>query len=114
MIDMNEELNQEQELMEEEYVGSEEQMGLIAVDEELKRIQIQESPTSETSEDTKDSNFYKESMIVVETIGSAFQKLIGYGIDYNNALAISSNLSTNDVNLKISRIQQVQAEQNQV
>lgn len=110
---MNEELEQVEE-MEEEYIGSEEQMGLIAVDEELKRIKIQENPTSETSEETKNSKFYKESMISIETVGSAFQKLVGYGIDYNNALALANNLVTNDVNVKIANVQQVTQEQNNI
>lgn len=111
---MNEELNQEQELMEEEYIGSEEQMGLIAVDEELKRIQIQDNPKSEVSEETKNSIFYQESMIIVETVGDAFQKLIGFGVDYNNALAIASALMTNDANVKQAKAQQTIVEQNQV
>lgn len=114
MCEVNEnELNQVEE-MEEEYIGSEEQMGLIAVDEELKRIKIQESPTSEISEETKNSKFYKESMIAMETVGSAFQKLLGYGIDYNNALALANNLVTNDVNVKIANVQQVNQEQNNI
>ena len=99
---------------EEEYTSYEELMGQISVDEELKRIQTQDNPTSETSEYTKNSNFYKESMIAVETVGSALQKLLGYGVDYNNALAIASNLVQNDVTLKQQKIVQVTQEQNQV
>ena len=114
-----EELNQveemEDEITEQEYAdSSEEIMGQIAVQEELKRIDIQENPTSEVSKETVDSDFYKESMIVVETIGSAFQKLLGFGVDYNNSLAIASALMTNDANEKQAKIQQVTQEQNQV
>lgn len=123
MCEVNEkELNQEVELdedialedIEEGYIDSEEQMGLIAVQEELKRIDIQENPKSKTSKETKSSSFYKDSMITIETIGEAFQKLLGYGVDYNNALALANNLATNDANLKISRIQQANQEQNQI
>jgi len=113
VIDMNEELNQVEE-MEEEYIGSEEQMGLIAVDEELKRIQIQDNPKSEISEDVKNSDFYKDSMSYIDIIGAGFQKLIGYGIDYNNAVSISNNVYQNTINERLAKIQQVQAEQNQV
>jgi hypothetical protein len=110
MCDINENvLNQE-----EEYVGYEEQMGLISVDEELKRIQIQDNPISEASEDTKNSNFYKESMMTIETVGEAFQRLLQYGVDYSNALAIASNLVQNDVTLKQQKIVQATQEQNQV
>lgn len=111
MCEVNEnELNQEEQ---ESYSDSEEIMGQIAVQEELKRIDIQESPKSKTSKETKNSDFYKESMETIETVGDAFQKLLGYGLDYNNALAIASNLITNDVNLKLTKLQQVIQEQNQ-
>jgi hypothetical protein len=117
--DMNEELNQIEEMedgvnQEQEYVdSSEEIMGQIAVQEELKRIDIQESPTSKVGKETKNSTLYKESMEMIETIGDAFQKLLGFGIDYNNALAIASNLMTNDANMKQAHIQQTIVEQNQ-
>jgi hypothetical protein len=115
MCEFNEkDIEQEVDYMENDYINSEEQMGLISVQEELKRIDIQENPKSKSSKETKASNFYKESMITVETIGDAFQKLLGYGIDYNNALALANNLITNDVNLKLSRTQQVTQEQNQI
>lgn len=119
MCDENkQELNQEVDIQEPEeqecYSDSEEVMGQIAVQEELKRIDIQDDPISETSEATKNSKFYKESMEIIETIGESFQKLLGYGVDYNNALAISSALMTNDSNIKIAKVQQAIQEQNQV
>lgn len=108
-----EELN-EVEDMEDGCLGYEEQMGLISVDEELKRIQIQNNPISKTSKETKSSNFYKESTITIETIGETFQKLLGYGVDYNNALVIASALMTNDVTLKQHKIVQSTQENMQV
>jgi hypothetical protein len=116
MEDFNEnELNQKEiEYCEDDYIGSEEQMGLLAVDEEMKRIKIQENPTSSVSEETKNSNFYKESMVFAETVGSVFQKLLGFGLDYNNALAISSGLVQNDAGSKQLKIQQANQEQNQI
>ena len=113
-----EELNQVEEIEEveqEEYVdSSEEIMGQIAVQEELKRIDIQENPTSEVSEETLSSDFYKDSMITVETIGEAFLKLIGFGIDYNNSVSIANNVYQNAINERLTKIQQVQVEQNNV
>jgi hypothetical protein len=110
---MNEELNQVNEL-EDEYIGSEEQMGLIAVDEELKRIQIQDNPKSIISEETKNSDFYKESMSCIDIIGTGFQKLIGYGIDYNNAVSIANNVYQNSINERLTKIQQTNVESNQI
>lgn len=108
-----EELNEVEDI-EEGYLGYEELMGQISVDEELKRIQIQNSPTSKTSKDTKNSNFYKESMMAVETIGETFQKLVGYGIDYNNAVSISNNIYQNHINERQINIQQSTQSDNQV
>ena len=101
------EINEEQET----YTETDELMDVLAYNEELKRIDIQENPTTVTSENTKNSNFYKDSVIIAETVGEVFQKLIGYGIDYNNALAIASNIMTNDVNLKLAKLQDIKAEQ---
>ena len=92
----------------------EEALNYLAYLEEEKRIDIQENPTTVTSENTKNSNFYKDSVIIAETVGEVFQKLIGYGIDYNNALAIASNIMTNDVNLKLAKLQDIKAEQSSI
>lgn len=119
MCEINkDELNQEQEngINEEkdyDYVGSEEQMGFIAVQEELKRIEIQEKPTSKVSKETKNSDFYKESIIITETVGEVFQKLLGFGIDYNNSLAIASGLVQNDAGIKQLKLQATIQENNQ-
>jgi hypothetical protein len=110
---MNEELNQVNEL-EDEYISSEEQMGLIAVDEELKRIQIQDNPKSKINEETKNGDFYKESMSYIDIIGMGFQKLIGYGIDYNNAVSIANNIYQNSINERLTKVQQTNVESNQI
>lgn len=111
MCEVNEnELNKE----EQEYVSdSEEVMGQIAVQEELKRIDIQDNPISKISKETKISDFYKDSMIMAETVGEVFQKLLGYGLDYNNSLAIASGLVQNDAGLKQLKLQATIQEQNQ-
>jgi hypothetical protein len=103
------------ELNQEEYVdSSEEIMGQIAVREELKRINIQDNPVSEVSQETLNSPFYKESIIFAETVGEVFQKLLGYGVDYNNAMAIASGLVQNDAGSKQLKIQQANQESNQI
>lgn len=113
-VDQEVGLNEDELEVEECMNNSEEIMGQIAVQEELKRIDIQENPISKVSKETKNSSFYKDSIIIAETIGDVFQKLLGFGVDYNNALALASNLATNDANLKIAKIQQTIQEQNQV
>lgn len=113
-FDENELNEKEVQYCEDDYIGSEEQMGLLAVDEEIKRIKIQENPISSVSEETKNSSFYKESMIFAETVGEVFQKLIGYGIDYNNSMVIASGLVQNDAGTKQLKIQQANQEQNQI
>lgn len=101
---MNEELNQEVE-MEEAYSEVERQMQILGLNEEIDRMEIQHNPISKASKETKNSDFYKENMIITETIGEIFQKLLGYGIDYNNAMAVASGLVANDANLKQLELQ---------
>jgi hypothetical protein len=110
-----EELNQENELDEgmEAYSEVEEQLEILGLNEEIKRIELQDNPTSEVSEETKNSDFYKENMAITETLGAMFQKLIGFGIDYNNALSFSSIILQNDATLKQQKMVQVVQEQNQ-
>ena len=99
-----EELNQVDET--EEYVSEvEEQLEQLGLNEEIIRTELQHNPTSVTSEETKNSDFYKENMIITETVGEIFQKLLGYGIDYNNALAVASGLVANDSTLKQLELQ---------
>lgn len=118
MCEINDkELNQEIELdenSEETYSGADEQAEWIALQEEIDRIEIQHNPISKVSQDTLDSPFYKESIIFAETVGEVFQKLLGYGVDYNNAMAIASGLVQNDAGAKQLKIQQVNQEQNQI
>ena len=115
MCDINEkEIDQEVNAEEVEYCSSvEEQAELIALQEEIERIEVQHNPTSEASEETKNSDFYKESMTIAETVGEVFQKLLGYGVDYNNALAIASGLVQNDAGTKQLKLQATIQEQNQ-
>lgn len=96
------------------YPTAEEQAELIALQEEIDRIEVQHNPVSKASKETKNSNFYKESMVFAETVGEVFQKLLGFGVDYNNALAIASGLVQNDAGSKQLKIQQANQEQNSI
>ena len=53
-------------------------------------------------------------MIIAETVGEVLQKLLGYGVDYNNAIVLASNIMTNDANLKLTKLQEVKNEQSQI
>ena len=92
----------------------EEALNYLAYLEEEKRIELQDNPTSKTSKETKNSEFYKNSIVIAETIGEVFQKLLGYGVDYNNAIVLASNIMTNDANLKLTKLQEVKNEQSQI
>ena len=92
----------------------EEALNYLAYLEEEKRIELQDNPTSKTSKETKNSEFYKNSMIIAETVGEVLQKLLGYGVDYNNAIVLASNIMTNDANLKLTKLQEVKSEQSQI
>lgn len=92
----------------------EEALNYLAYLEEEKRIELQNNPTSKASKETKNSEFYKNSIVIAETVGEVFQKLLGYGVDYNNAIVLASNIMTNDTNLKLTKLQEVKNEQSQI
>ena len=93
--------------------NSEELLNLLAVQEEEKRIENFESDFK-VSEKTKASDLYKEGMVVAETIVAMTRTLVNAGVDYNNGLSLVSNFLTNKQNLELSKVQQIQAQQNQI
>ena len=92
----------------------EEALNYLAYLEEEKRIELQDNPTSKISKETKNSEFYKNSIVIAETVGEVFQKLLGYGVDYNNSIILASNIMANDANLKLTKLQEVKSEQSQI
>lgn len=92
----------------------EEALNYLAYLEEEKRIELQDNPTSKVSKETKNSEFYKNSIVIAETVGEVFQKLLGYGIDFNNSIILASNIMANDINLKLTKLQEVKSEQSQI
>ena len=103
-----------EECNDEGYVDSEEAMGQIAVQQELERWELQNDPITTLSEGTADSKFFKESIIYAETIGTAFQTLLGYGIDYQNAISMVNNMMISDQNLKQADKQNIQIQSQQI
>jgi hypothetical protein len=109
-----EEFANEQECQGELDCTSEEIMGQISVEEEIKRIQIQENPISKISEEHKNGELYKNLIEQAEVIGACFQTLIGFGIDYSNSLAMASNLNQNRVETEKIKLQQIMLQQQQL
>ena len=107
------ELNNE-ECNDEGHVDSEEAMGQISVQQEIERWELQNNPISTLSEGTADSKFFKESIIYAETIGTAFQTLLGYGIDYQNAMSMVNNMMISDQNIRQAEKQSVQIQGQQL
>jgi hypothetical protein len=109
VINMENETNENMdEILNENIEGtSEEIMGDIAVDEELKRIVIQDKPISKLSKDTKNGIVYKEIIEQTEVLGACFQMLLGYGVDYASSLTIAQNMITNRVETEKIKIQNV-------
>ena len=99
---------------EELYVESEEAMGRISVQQEIERWELQNNPISTLSEGTSNSKFFKESIIYAETMGTAFQTLLGYGIDYSNAISIVNNMMISDQNIRQAEKQSVQVQSQQI
>ena len=93
---------------------AEELLGQIAVQQEMERWETQNKPYSETSEETKNSNFYKQSMTYAETIGEVLQVLLGYGIDYQNALSLANNLIVSDQNIQQAKVNNIQIQSQQI
>ena len=107
------ELNNE-EIQQEEYDDAEELLGQIAVQQEMERWELQNNPVNKLSEETSNSDFFKESIIYAETLGTVFQTLLGYGFDYQNAISIANNMMINDQNLKQTKVQSIQVQTQQL
>ena len=83
---------EEEEEYEEEgkYPLIEEQMELLALAEETSRLSNLKNDY-EVSEETAKDKFYKDGMIVAETITAMIKEMVHNGIDYTNAVQIANN-----------------------
>lgn len=111
-------LNQEQcecdDTVQEIDLPSEELMGQIAVQQELERIDIENNPYTEIPKDIMEDEEFKESVKQAYIIGECFHVLKGFGIDYNNNVALISNILQNKANQKLAEIQQMQIQNQQL
>ena len=113
-MEENKELELNNEEIQEEYDDAEELLGQIAVQQEMERWELQSNPVNKLSEETSKSDFFKESIIYAETLGTVFQTLLGYGFDYQNAISIANNMMVNDQNLKQTKVQSIQVQTQQL
>ena len=75
---------------EEKYPLIEEQMELLALAEETSRLSNLKNDY-EVSEETAKDKFFKEGMVIAETITAMVKEMVKNGIDYTNAIQIANN-----------------------
>ena len=80
----------EEDYEEEKYPLIEEQMELLALAEETSRLSNLKNDYK-VSEETAKDKFFKDGMIVVETITAMVKEMVHNGIDYTNAVQIANN-----------------------
>ena len=80
----------EEDYEEEKYPLIEEQMELLALAEETSRLSNLKNDY-EVSEETEKDKFFKEGMVIAETITAMVKEMVKNGIDYTNAVQIANN-----------------------
>ena len=95
---------------EEKYPLIEEQMELMALAEETSRLSNLKNDYK-VSEETKEDKFFKEGMVVAETITAMVKEMVKNGIDYTNAIQIANNyfcsVGEKDAIVKMSKVNKV-------
>ena len=95
---------------EEKYPLIEEQMELLALAEETSRLSNLKNDY-EVSEETAKDKFFKEGMVVAETITAMVKKMVNNGIDYTNAIQIANNyfcaVNEKDAIVKMNKVNKV-------
>ena len=95
---------------EEKYSLIEEQMELLALAEETSRLSNLKNDY-EVSEETAKDEFFKEGMVVAETITAMIKEMVKNGIDYTNAIQIANNyfcsVGEKDAIVKMSKVNKV-------
>ena len=89
-VDFLSRCSDEYEEEEEKYPLIEEQMELLALAEETSRLSNLKNDY-EVSEETVKDKFFKEGMVVAETITAMVKEMVKNGIDYTNAVQIANN-----------------------
>ena len=100
----------EEEEEEEKYPLIEEQMELLALAEETSRLSNLKNDY-EVSEETAKDKFFKEGMVVAETITAMVKEMVNNGIDYTNAIQIANNyfcaVNEKDAIVKMNKVNKV-------
>ena len=95
---------------EEKYPLIEEQMELLALAEETSRLSNLKNDY-EVSEETAKDKFFKEGMVVAETITAMVKEMVKNGIDYTNAVQIANNyfcaVNEKDAIVKMNKVNKV-------
>ncbi len=100
----------EEDYEEEKYPLIEEQMELLALAEETSRLSNLKNDY-EVSEETAKDKFFKEGMVVAETITAMVKEMVNNGIDYTNAVQIANNyfcaVNEKDAIVKMNKVNKV-------
>ena len=109
-VDFLSRCSDEYEEEEEKYPLIEEQMELLALAEETSRLSNLKNDY-EVSEETAKDKFFKEGMVVAETITAMVKEMVKNGIDYTNAIQIANNYfcseGEKDAIVKMSKVNKV-------
>ena len=109
-VDFLSRCSDEYEEEEEKYPLIEEQMELLALAEETSRLSNLKNDY-EVSEETAKDEFFKEGMVVAETITAMVKEMVKNGIDYTNAIQIANNyfcsVGEKDAIVKMSKVNKV-------
>ena len=109
-VDFLSRCSDEYEEEEEKYPLIEEQMELLALAEETSRLSNLKNDY-EVYEETKKDKFFKEGMVVAETIIAMVKEMVKNGIDYTNAIQIANNyfcsVGEKDAIVKMSKVNKV-------
>ena len=109
-VDFLSRCSDEYEEEEEKYPLIEEQMELLALAEETSRLSNLKNDY-EVSEETAKDKFFKEGMVVAETITAMVKEMVKNGIDYTNAIQIANNyfcsVGEKDAIVKMSKANKV-------
>ena len=100
----------EEDYEEKKYPLIEEQMELLALAEETSRLSNLKNDY-EVSEETAKDKFFKEGMVVAETITAMVKEMVNNGIDYTNAVQIANNyfcaVNEKDAIVKMNKVNKV-------
>ena len=109
-VDFLSRCSDEYEEEEEKYPLIEEQMELLALAEETSRLSNLKNDY-EVSEETAKDKFFKEGMVVAETITAMVKEMVNNGIDYTNAVQIANNyfcaVNEKDAIVKMNKVNKV-------